>query len=304
MYATGPPALGDPPGTGPLQISATARRAFDRPPEIAARPGHQAHLHEYLSDLVRPYQLRLRADGPREPFGHSYGEMAAALIEELAPPDRPVDLLVLAFAIPDVRPGRATATYLSQLCPGHPLAFAICDQGPTAAFTGLRLAGAYARTGDRARALLLVVEQAALPYHCGLPVEVPAGHTAVGLRCDPTGSAEVVSVRQHAGVPPDRVAGLLATELADAGGPGVRLIANRPLAGVLAGSAVAGQLRVVPAGRPHTGGWWELAGILAPGSGQPGPARPPGERMVLASYDPQLGYLCMSIIDTGAPRPG
>jgi 4-hydroxymandelate oxidase len=289
-YATGPAVRGDPPATCQPRISATARRSFHRPPEIAGRPGHQAHLHEYLSDLVRPYQLRLRQDGPGEPTGHSYGEMAAALIAELAPPEAPVDLLVLAFAIPDVRPGRATATYLSQLCPGHPLAFAVCDQGPAAAFTGLRLAGAYAGTGDRQRALLLVVEQAALPYYAGLPVEVPAGHTAVGLRCDPTGAAEVSSLRQYAGVSADRVAGLVTAELAAAGGSReVRLIADPQLAGALAGAEVPGQVRVVPAGRPHTGAWWELVGALADA--------PAGQRLVLASYDHQLSYLCLSTID-------
>jgi len=66
--------------------------------------------------------------------------MAEALIRELVPADAPVDLIVLAFAVPDVRPGRATATYLSHVCPGNPLAFAVCDQGSAAAFTGLRLA--------------------------------------------------------------------------------------------------------------------------------------------------------------------
>ena len=89
--------------------------------------------------------------------------MAEELIRSVVPPDEPVDVLVLAFAVPDARPGRATASYLSHVCPGEPLAFAICDQGSAAAFTGLRLIREYARTGGCARGLLLVVEQAILP---------------------------------------------------------------------------------------------------------------------------------------------
>ena len=55
-------------------------------------------------------------------------------------PPRPVDVVILAFAVPDVRAGRTTATYRGAACPGDPLAFAVCDQGPAAAFTALRLA--------------------------------------------------------------------------------------------------------------------------------------------------------------------
>ena len=55
--------------------------------------------------------------------------MAEAVIARAVLPGEDVDLLVLAYAIPDITPGRATATYLSHICPGNPLAFAICDQG-------------------------------------------------------------------------------------------------------------------------------------------------------------------------------
>ena len=299
MYAIGPPVPGAPPAPGRLRISAGARRAFTGPAAIAARPDHRPHLHAYLSDLVRPYQLTLRPDG----HGHSYGEMAAALIPELVPADRPVGVVVLAFAVPDVRPGRATATYLGELCPGSPLTFAVCDQGAAAGYTGMRLAGEYARAGDCPGALLLVVEQAALPYDVGLPVHLPPAHRAVGLRLDRTGPAVVRTVRQHAGVAPGRVAELLAGELAGAAAGGwgeLRLIADPDLAGELAGElaggSVDGPIRVVPASRGHTGGWWELAGALA------APEQPDAGRVVLASYDRQLGYLCVSVVDIGPDR--
>src|SRR2546429_7296315 len=73
--------------------------------------------------------------------------MAETVMGMAIAPDDAVDLVVLAYAIPDITPGRATAAYLSHICPGNRLAFAVCDQGVAAAFTGLRLIREYARTG-------------------------------------------------------------------------------------------------------------------------------------------------------------
>jgi hypothetical protein len=308
VYSAPPPADPDQPRPR-LRIGAMARQTFDGPPGIAARPGHEAHLRRYLSDLVRPYDLDLHPNGA----GHSYGEMAAAVITDLVAPGQAVDLLVLAFAIPDVRPGRATATYLSHLVPGSPLAFAICDQGSAAGFTGLRLIGEYARTGACQRALLLVVEQSSLPYRTGLPVEVPAGHTAVGLSFDATGPIEVGPVYQYPDAGPERATALLIEALtaaaAGAGGGGsgpdeVIVVADAYLADRLTASAadLAGQIRQVPPGRPYTGAWWELAGVLDLGGrpAAPGPAPPEAagsRRVVVACHDRHLRYLCLSIVD-------
>jgi 4-hydroxymandelate oxidase len=293
MYTTGPATRGAEAGGGPLRISAVAGRAFDGPAGIAAAPGHHDHLRTYLSDLVRPYRLALSDDLAADRAGHSYGEMASVLIDELVADQQPVDLVVLAFAIPDVRPGRATATYLSELCPGSPLAFAICDQGPAAAFTGLRLVREYARSGGCRRALLLVVEQAALPYDAGLPVEIPTGHAAVGLRCEDAGLAEVGAVHQYADVAPQPAAALLAEALVAAGTDDreVCLIADRQLIDDL--PRVPRQVRVAAAGTPHTGGWWELAALTA---------RRAEARVLLAGYDRQLRYLCLATIDVHGDR--
>lgn len=246
---------------------------------------HRSHYQQYVADLVRPYGFGPTSDAD----GHSYGEMGAALLRELAGTAEPVDVLVLAFAVPDVRPGRATATYLSHLCPGRPLAFAVCDQGAAAAFTGLRLVGEYLR-GEYRRALLLLLEQAGLPYEpgrdAGAPLDLPTAHRVVGLRCETTGPVEVESVRQYAGVPPDRSVAMLATELADGGD--LTLVADAGLADQVAGAVPVARVRAAPAGRPLTGVWWELAGLLS---------EPPGGRVVLASHDRRLRYLCLSTFD-------
>src|ERR1035438_9194060 len=249
--------------------------------------------------------------------------MAEALIGPAVPTDEPADLLVLAFSIHDLRPGRQTAAYLSNLTPGAPMAFAICDQGSAAAFTGLRIAREYAASAGIRRALLVVVEQAALPYDC--PAPVPAQHRGVamlygdglygdglygdglygdGLYGDGAmPRARVADVRQHPGVPPGDVAGLAAPDLAElaASHHDVRLVLSAALAAVWTAPA-AGRVRVMPPGQPSTEVWWGLIDELT-GDATPVdpviPARHPG-LLVAADYDPHLRYLCLTAFDTGS----
>jgi hypothetical protein len=282
VYTTAPAGGGA--AAQELRVAGAGRRAFDGPARFSGDPGHRAGLHTYLGDLLRPYRLAL-AGGAGE-HGHSYGEMAEPLIRELVPQERPVDLMVLAFAVPDVRPGRATATYLSHLCPGDPLAFAVCDQGSAAAFTGLRLAREYTRDGGCRRALLLVVEQSELPYRPAAPAPVPDRHAAVGLVLDRTGAApgpRVRVLRQRPGVAPEQARPRLRAELGRLAMAGAILVLGAELE-ACAGDAPGwvGEVRVAPPGQPHTGVWWELAGL-------PDAAGP----VLLAGYDPALGHLCL-----------
>jgi hypothetical protein len=310
VYLAGPPAAAGAAdsGDGPLCVSRAERRSFDGPSAAALHKD----LPGFLADLVRPYGLELRGDLLASGAGQSYGEMAGPLVAATTDDSRPVDLLILAFTMPDVWPERATASYLSHLCPGDPMAFAICDQGAAAAFTGLRLAREYARTAGCRRALLLIVEQAVLHYQPAEPVPLPARHAAVALLCEAAGPGRLGTVRQHAGVTPAAAGPLLAAELASlsTGDADVTLVIGHDLArlaGYRAGEVPAAgppvlsqagrtEVRIAPAGQPGTGVWWELAGGLA--------AWAAGRRRVLlAEYDPALRYLCVSAVDTGAGPP-
>ncbi len=247
-------------------------RDFPERAAVAADPGHRAHLRQYLSDLVAPYGIALREEMFAGAHGQSYGEMAQALLGEVVPAGEAVDLLVLAFAVPDIRPGRATATFLSHVCPGRPFAFAICDQGTAAAFTGLRLIRDYA---DLPRAVLLVVEQAALHYPPATPAPVPVGHTGVAVLTGTGGPMRLREMRQHTGVAPQD-----AWRLVGATGPDV--LAGPGLAALRAGGGAR-------AGQPSTGLWAALAEELRR-DGTPRSIR-------LADYDPPLGYLSVSTVD-------
>ncbi|MFL6162129.1 MAG: 2-hydroxy-acid oxidase [Jatrophihabitantaceae bacterium] len=283
---------------GGLRLVRAERQGFAGPAEFLHSPDDRAHLGNYLADLTRPYGLTVPGelfDSPSD-LGQSYGEMAEALIRATVPVDEPVDLLVLAFAVHDMQPGRATATYLSHVCPGTPLSFAICEQGSAAAFSGLRVARDYAASAGCRRTLLIVAEQASVPYPTHAPV--PARHRGVALLFDaesPDGPSgpRLVGLRQQGGVPAGEVAARAAACLAEltAGDGRSRLVVSE----ALAWAWPAAGARVAPAGQPSTGLWWQLIDELADGP----------DLVVAADYDPDLGYLCLAALSrAGAATPG
>jgi hypothetical protein len=278
----------------PLCLSGARCRAFDGSSASALHP----MLKTYLSDMLRPYRIPLAEDVLAAGGGHSYGEMAGALLAELLPAAPPIDLVVFAFSVHDVVPGRSTAAHLSQLCPGHPMAFAVCDQGAAAPFTGLRLLREYTRAPGPERALLVVAEQAVLPYDPPAPTVVPGRHAAVALLFGPEGVGRIESPALHTDVAPGQVGGLLAAGIAAAGPDGGQLtvVTGRGLAGheaTLKGLHGVGEVVTAPPDQPCTGVWWELAERL------PGWLAA-GRRVLLADYEPGLRYLCLSAVDVAA----
>lgn len=306
MYRSGPPLpAGAEPGARPgpgLRVRRAVRRGFDGTSASSLDPD----LRVYLTDMIRPYQLALREEMLKESVGHNYGEMTEELMRSVVSDDEPIDLLLLVFAIPDVRPGRSSVLYLSSICPGRPMAFAITEQGAAAAHTALKLAHAYGRGTDPGwRAVVLIVEQAALHYEPaptpdGGPAVVPDRHTAVALVCDHAGTEDNVSVHQHADVGPDAARDLLAAEIAGLGADQARTV-------VILGSGLAGAGLVeetspcrrkisAPAGEPFTGQWSELTRGLPEWTAD-------GANILIADYDAQLRCLSFCSIDTAAVAP-
>ncbi len=283
------------------RIGRLAARRFAGRSELSLDPD----LRVYLGDLVRPYGVALREDLLERGVGHAYGEMAEQLIRETVREDEPVDLLILAYAVHDVRPGRATALYLSRVCPGRPMAFTLCEQGIAAPYTAVRLAAEYLRAGDSMRALIVVAEQAALHYEPltepgAAPVTLPDEHSAVAVLFEGTAPTGLSSVREHAGIAPGDVRGLLAAQLAELAGPGTdprrRVLV---LGGGLSKDDVDAdrlgldveQIVTALPGRPCTGVWHELALNHAQWSEQ-------GAYVILADYERQLRTLCLCAVET------
>jgi hypothetical protein len=287
VYVTGPPGA---PDDRPLSLVRAERRTFVGPAGLADSPDHRDRLRTYLTDLVRPHGIALREDLLERGVGRSYGEMAEVLIYDTVRPDEPVDLLILAMAAPDVQPGRATATYLSHVCPGGPLAFALCDQGNVTPFTAVRLAREYARTGNCRRILILVVEQSTMYYEPVAPVAVPDRDTAVALlfQVGAGDAPRLDSVRQHVDVSADAAPALFAKEIGELSA-GATLILGGGLASQLETARPDGGLvRPAPPGQPATGAWWELVDELD----RPGP-----RSIVVADHEPLARQLCLLELD-------
>ena len=233
-------------------------------------------LRDFLVELVASQELPLRADLLAAGVGHSYGEMAEPVLRAVATAADPIDLLVVAYAIPDVIPGRATATYLSSICPGNPLAFAICDQGRAAPFSALSFVHASLTAGDADRALVLVVEQNGLHYQPPVPVQVPVTNVAVGLVVSATHGRPAAAPTVWPDVRSGDVLALLQAEFDDRAA-----VLGAGLTEIVPPAARPERCVVVGPAQPLTGVWSALAGL--PDTGD----------ILVADYDAELGYLCL-----------
>jgi 4-hydroxymandelate oxidase len=279
MFVTGPPMA----GTG-LALRHVVHGSDDADSPLAAHPT----LRPYLTDLAATHGLALREDVLGT--GQAYAELAAPAVRAVTAvlrPDEPVDLLVLAYGVPDVQPGRNAALQLAAHCPGRPLAFAVCDQGPAAAFTALGLAADYAATGACTRAVLVVAEQTAVPYRLTAPAPVPERHAAAAVLLE--GGSAATGVRTHPALPPEAVGAVLAAEVAELTGERDVTLMLGPGIGAVPDVPGADVLRAAP-GLPYTGTWARLA------DGEP------GRFLVIADYDPALGYLCVAGVEPSS-RP-
>ncbi len=288
MFVTGPLTASDLNGDeNQVRVRSAVGRTFGESTGQVLNPT----MRGYVADMTAPYGIAVREDLLERGVGHSYGEMCVPLLAELVSEERPADLLVLATGIPDVRFGRSTATYLSWHCPGAPLAFTVCDQGLLAAFTALHLIEGYARTGGCRRAVLLVAEQPTLYHELPVPTAIPDRAAAVGVVLETDGPRGALSVRRHEKLAEHQVPEVLVAEVA-------RLSANRSvllganLAEVVAGRSVDGDVRVCRENQPLTGIWLELSRGLSDWRESAG-------QVLLAEYDPTLGYLFSATVGFG-----
>ena len=284
MFRSGPSQAA--PGST-LRIAAGRRLVF----EANSATATDERLRVYLSDMVAPYGLAYHDELRQAGLGQSYAEMCQPLVESLA--TEPIDLLVLAHQVHDLRPGQATSIYLGHLCPGDPLALTVCDQGSAAPFAALRLIQTYARTRTVRRALLLVAEQSVVHYDLPEPAPVPSRHAAVGLLLDAEAGMALAPVRQRAAVPPEQLRSALAAEIdALCPDPGSRtLLLGAGLDPDDAAGIPVEELVPAPAGQPCTGAWWQLAGDVSRWQAETG-------LLLVADYERALGYLSVSLLQS------
>ena len=292
---------------GPTRLTLTraAYNAYDGNSHFAAEPT----LPKYLSDMGKPYGATLRAEATAT--GHSHAEMAEPLIEALAVGPVPIDVLILAQRMHDVSPGRATATYLASRCPGTPLALSVCDQGTASPFTALRLLAAYAETGACRRALLIVVEQATLPYNLITEAALPDRNTAAAFLLEPGQGAIETRQEQHQqdhqiqdqqppAQPPPLPGGVPASSLPLSSPQSAmpRTAGDNPT-GLWTTNDTEPQDVIVlrdQAGLPLTGLWWQLAAGLDKWAAD-------NKRVVLTDHDPTIGLRSTATFDLTEGTP-
>jgi hypothetical protein len=219
------------------------------------------------------------------------------MVETLLPAlDTQVDLVVLAYAVPDADPRLSTAHLLNRRCPGDPLAFAVSDQGVAAPFSALATARAYLRTGGFQRALVLILDQGALPYPAVQPVALPERDSVVALWLERSDAMPLVLLDQRMAVAPERVGAVLAG-MTGSLPPDPVVVLGPGLAGQVGQAWLAGvpaaRVRVASTARLCTSVWWELADVWADGRGD-GPGG-----VLVAEYDPALGGVCLLALGPG-----
>lgn len=279
MRVRGPlPAATLPRAASPLRLTAAHAADLDGDSPLAADPD----LRAFTADLVRPYGLELDEDTLTGARGQTYTALAELAVHALTVDHRPVDLLLLVYATPDVRPGLAVAVQLGGLCPGAPLAFALSDEGAAGAFSALRIADAYARTAGARRALLIAVEQAHLAHRPHRPARMPDRHSVSALLWEAEGAGRALHLLDGAAeVTQDQVSEVLRKLCADL--PGNTLLVLGP--GLAATAAPEGiDTRRARERNPCTGGWTALGHALAdPGFD--------GRPLALADHEPDTGRL-------------
>ncbi|MCE7003215.1 hypothetical protein LWC34_10280 [Kibdelosporangium philippinense] len=134
-----------------------------------------AELIEYYADLLGQFGHTLDLAQLASGRSIGYPELASAVVADLGI-DEP-DLILLAYAIPDLHPLKTVATYVNHLFGDQACSMALSEQGLQAPYTALRMADAY----QCDQALILVLEQTTLPYRDPLVHDTPLSDTAVAL---------------------------------------------------------------------------------------------------------------------------
>jgi len=244
----------------------------------------------YFSHLWRLFRLRWE-DAYLADRRSTFQDMIEAMLDRLGPLAEGLDTAVLANSTPDAEPGYPMPFAASALG-GIDTVFAISDQGAAGAFTALRLAANTLPAGPHSRALVLVMDQATVLQGPPIPEDIrPTRDMTVALVLDRDGTLGSPEIRQHAGVSTDDIVRLLRTETEKS--EAVTAICRPAFAPYWAKAGVTAEVLPVPDGLPCTGLWARLAAYCSD--------PPESDRsVVLADYDPRLGYLNLCRLDTGA----
>ncbi|MGN7415584.1 hypothetical protein [Paenibacillus sp. SAF-068] len=136
-------------------------------------------------------------------YNNAYHDMSVLLLEEsgLDQIMGDVDVLLLAYHFPNIRPDISIVNYLMDRYQARFLSFAVNDMGFGAPFAALHMLQHYLNSGNYDRGMLLVLDQTSLPYETegvGETVEPDTGAVLVLDRSAECGSSLVGVEIQYA----------------------------------------------------------------------------------------------------------
>ncbi|WP_328912321.1 MULTISPECIES: hypothetical protein [unclassified Streptomyces] len=295
---------------GALRVSRPVVRTFaPRPQQYSSKSA--TCMTDFLDHFGLPRDEGLLAEGG----GNSFSDMGAELLRALDPPLSGVDVLALAFHIPDLDFVNVAGCALTEHFDGRPDVFSVSGQGVGAPFSALRTLAALYAAGHSERGALFVFDQTTLPYHEPDVHGVERDDCGVLLHTDPrrdSQSARLVFTDERPVVGARQVRAALGEAWRDVSGdaaaPGTgparadrppRFVLGSTLAGHLAGGSDEHDLdraadpgadvdgEVVEGSGRHlcTSAWAALARSWPAGG-------LPGDRLtVVADYDPHAGRL-------------
>ncbi|MFG3052745.1 hypothetical protein ACGFZP_17540 [Kitasatospora sp. NPDC048239] len=266
----------------PLRLAAVAHRSFPPGTSRIDDPFSLRHFADLTAGYGVPHRPELAEGG-----GNTFTTMATALLRDLAPPGLPIELALVAHATPDLDCRLAAVTALSELLPGHPLAFAVADCGSAAPFAALRLAGAYARRDGHRAVAVFALDQHTLPYGSG---PRPAADAGVALLFTDTGTEGRLTLSRLPGTTAEEVPDALRSALTGLGaGPDLPLVLGPGLDRARHLPGHTGRIAQSAPGRPASGTLTALAA-------EPGRAR----HLALVDYDPADRDLSVCLIERGS----
>jgi hypothetical protein len=236
---------------------------------------HQEFLPHHAAiglDVMKAYGLSPEEEVLKSWRGHSFTAVTGDLLDALPEPLPELDLVMTAFATPDLYVCETAGCYLADRCSGEPDSFGISEQGAGAAFTALRIADSMLRFGALRDGALFVLDQSSPIHDAGTD---PGAYVDAGalVRFGRAGEVEVAFVGD---VETDDPAAELAALRVDL--PGTRAVIGTALAPLLPGEIE--NVVAAPAGFATTSVWIALAGLW-----------PLAEPVLLADYDPYAGRL-------------
>jgi len=271
------------PAPTPMRLSRPAVRAFaDHRTEPTANESR--FLTDFLASFGMEPDLGLYARGG----GNSFIRMSQEMLDGLDRPLPAMDLVLLAYHLPDRQIFEVAGCWLAERCPGRPAVCSVSGQGVGAPFTALRILRGMRLAGQLTDGAVFVLDQSTTPYRDPDVHDGTARDCAVLLTTDTADASDGAVLdfmdEQPADDPAERLDALIRRI------PGVRIVAGRLLADIL--DPDFRDRHGIVAGPRHglcTSAWAALAEHW-----------PRGRYTVVADYDPHEGRLFQVGLRPGA----